>query len=96
MKARLLLTCFITALISGCAEEDRSKELIGKWLFELQLPSAVLPFNAEIMMDGDAPQFYAVNGEERIRADEFRVEKDSFFVQLPVFNTALIGTLNDN
>lgn len=78
----------------GCAEKDRTSELVGKWLFELEIPDATLPFNVEIMMDDGVAQFYAVNGEERIRADEFTVKNDSFFVQLPVFNTALIGKIS--
>jgi peroxiredoxin len=86
----------LLSLISGCAEkQDRSADLVGNWLVNMELPGAVLPFNARIVMDGDAIQFYAINGDERIRAEEFLVEKDSFFVSLPVFNTALIGKVSD-
>lgn len=83
----------LTVLVSGCSEKNQSASLVGKWLFELEVPNAVLPFHAEILLDDETPQFYAVNGEERIRAAEFRIEEDSFFVQLPVFNTALVGKL---
>jgi thiol-disulfide isomerase/thioredoxin len=95
LRARYFVFALSTLLISGCAEEDRSSDLIGKWLFELELPGAILPFNAEVMMDGDEVQFYAINGDERIRADDFQVEKDSFFVRLPVFSTALIGVITE-
>ena len=84
----------LTTFLIGCSEKDRTSELVGKWLFELEIPDATLPFNVEIMMDDGVAQFYAVNGEERIRADEFTVKNDSFFVQLPVFNTALIGKIS--
>jgi peroxiredoxin len=84
----------LLGLISGCTEQDRSADLLGNWLFNLELPGAVLPFNAQIVMDGDAVQFYAINGDEQIHAEEFLVEKDSFFVRLPVFNTALIGKVS--
>ncbi|MCB9190211.1 MAG: redoxin domain-containing protein [Flavobacteriales bacterium] len=85
----------MTWLFSGCAEKDRSAELVGKWLFSLDLGGTILPFNAEMILEEDAVQFYAINGEERIRADEFEVIKDSFFVRLPVFNTALIGKITE-
>lgn len=61
------------------------------WRVVFDLGGAELPFQAEIMDDDGKLQCYAINGEERIRADEFEVKGDSFFIRLPIFNTALIG-----
>ncbi len=61
----------------------------------MDLGGAQLPFQAEIMEDNGKLQCYTINGEERIRADEFEVRGDSVFIRLPIFNTALIGKLSN-
>lgn len=79
----------------GCSDQDVSETLIGNWLFTFNLGSQELPFDVEIKEENEKLRFYAVNGEERIRADVFDVKGDSLFIQMPIFNTALIGKLTD-
>ena len=78
----------------GCAERDTSENLVGDWLFKFKIHSQTLPFNAEIIDRDGKLLFFAINGDERIRADVFEVKGDSIFIRLPIFNTALIGKLN--
>ncbi len=94
MKARLLSFGLLILMMCGCAEKDVTENLLGDWLFQFQIHSQTLPFNAEIIEKDGKLQFFAINGDERIRADAFEVKGDSVFIQLPIFNTALIGKLN--
>lgn len=79
----------------GCSQNKLNKELVGNWLFKFQVHSENLPFNAEIVQQEGKLQFFAINGEERIRADVFEIKGDSIFIRLPIFNTALIGKFQD-
>jgi peroxiredoxin len=90
-RAWLLLSCLFVA----CAQQKTSERVVGKWLVELDLGAEKLPFNAEIIESDGKLQFFAYNGEERIRADQFELRGDSLFVRLPVFNTALIGKVTE-
>jgi len=81
-------------MLCGCAEKDAAENLVGDWLFKFKIHSQTLPFNAEIVDREGKLQFFAINGDERIRADVFEVKGDSVFIRLPIFNTALIGKLN--
>lgn len=79
--------------IVGCTSNKPPSHLKGKWRFVFKVGQEQLPFNAEIIQESNRLQFYTVNGDERIRADEFEVRGDSLFIRLPIFNTALIGKL---
>jgi thiol-disulfide isomerase/thioredoxin len=80
----------------GCTAPKVDSDVSGDWLFQFNLNPDTLPFNAKIVDEDGALRFYAINGEERIRADEFEVTEDSVFIQLPIFNTALKGRLTDS
>lgn len=85
----------LTFVWVGCSTPKVDTDVSGDWLFQFNLNPDILPFNAKIFKEDGALRFYAINGEERIRADEFEVTEDSVFIQLPIFNTALIGRLTD-
>jgi peroxiredoxin len=72
------------------------KDVSGQWLFEMNLDQQKLPFNAEVVDRGDGLEFYVVNGRERIRAEQFALVDDSVSIQLPIFNTALLGTITQD
>ncbi|MGB0917174.1 MAG: TlpA disulfide reductase family protein [Flavobacteriales bacterium] len=90
MKARFLIIA-VTMFLFGCKSEQDNSAVIGMWRVSMDLGGTSLPFHAEIMDDNGKLQCYAINGDERIRADEFLVRGDSFFIRLPIFNTELIG-----
>ena len=90
LKAKLLLLTCVT-LLFGCATEQDNSQVIGIWRVSLDLGGTNLPFHAEIVEEDGKLQCYAINGDERIRADEFVVKGDSFFIRLPIFNTELVG-----
>lgn len=95
MKARLLTVGFLVFSFFSCSEKNTTEKIVGNWLFKFKIHSQTLPFNAEIVERDGKLQFFAVNGDERIRADLFEFRDDSLFIQLPIFNTALIGKLQE-
>lgn len=96
MKAeRSWIAGLVLLFVVGCAEKQPSTALQGTWLFQFDIGEETLPFNAEIVEEDGRMQFYTINGDERIRADEFEVKGDSVQIRLPIFNTALIGRLED-
>lgn len=81
-------------MVCGCSDKSQVDQLVGNWLFQFRIHSQILPFNAEIVEEDGKLQFFAINGDERIRADVIEVKEDSVFIRLPVFNTALLGKLS--
>lgn len=92
---RTLWVGLLSLLLFGCSERPAPADLAGDWHFSLDIGDETLPFSALIIDENGRLQFYAINGEERIRADEFEVKNDSIFIRLPIFNTALKGKLVD-
>ena len=97
MKASLSKVNFLfvaIVLAFGC-NKPAPKSIQGTWRFVFDLGHSELPFEAEIVKENEVLSFYAINGEERIRADVFEYRNDSVFVQLPIFNTALVGKVQE-
>jgi len=93
-KVKLHLVFIGLILAAGCKTETDNSSIIGSWHISFDLGGTPLPVNAEILASKDGQlQFYAINGSERIRADEFIFRNDSLLIRLPIFNTALIGKL---
>ncbi|MCF8276903.1 MAG: redoxin domain-containing protein [Flavobacteriales bacterium] len=88
---RLILFSLGLILFLGCSEEKKSLPIAGTWRFTLDIGEEQVPFQAEIVDEKGKLQFYAINGKERILADQFETKNDSVFIRLPIFNTALIG-----
>lgn len=97
MKADGPIVALLGALLcTGCGELEKPVQLEGTWHFALNIGKQNIPFEAELINENGKLQFYAVNGEERIRADEFELEQDSIFIRLPIFNTSLIGKIEND
>lgn len=78
---------FVAILLSARQLGAQPKE--GVWRGELllqQKDGIVLPFNFEVVYDG-ALSVVIRNGQERIAVKETRLENDSFFFYMPVFDT---------
>ena len=92
---RTLLMFLLGAGMVSCSSEDlKESPFIGNWRMVYDLGEDELPFQTSIMIGEDGePVFYAANGDERIRAETLILNGDSIRVQLPIFNTELIGCL---
>ncbi len=94
MKANGPIVALLSILLmAGCVEPEKPVQPEGNWHFVFNIGKESIPFQAEIIDEDGQLRFYALNGKERIRADEFELEKDSIFVRLPIFNTSLVGKI---
>ena len=92
---KILSFASMVLLLAGCSNsDDKQNRFVGDWRIVYDLGDDVLPFQSSIMLsEDDDPVFYAINGDERIRAETLVIKGDSIRVQLPIFNTELIGCL---
>ena len=91
LKAEPAFLILLIGLLVGCEPSENTTKLVGPWLFVLNIGEENLPFRAEITEEHSELKFYVINGNERIRAEEFKLQRDSVYIRLPIFNTALIG-----
>jgi thiol-disulfide isomerase/thioredoxin len=91
LRANLLRLAICVFVLGGCYSGNDNSEVVGVWRVAFDLGGVELPFHAEIREEEGKLQCYTINGVERIRADEFDIKGDSFFIRLPIFNTELIG-----
>lgn len=69
----------------------------GMWRFSFQLDKEELPFQVKLEdIDNNSGKATICNGEERIEADNFRISNDSVFIELPVFESTLVGRIESD
>ncbi len=65
----------------------------GIWRFTLNLGEAELPFHMDLTSSESGWEGKIINAEERITVNEIERENDSFFIQMPIFNSIFRGKL---
>ena len=68
----------------------------GIWRAVLSLPAGELPFNFEVKNDNHQTTLYVINGDERIEVKEVRINDDSIFIKLPVFDSEIKAKWSEN
>jgi thiol-disulfide isomerase/thioredoxin len=61
-----------------------------------EIDNTELPFNFDVVYKKKKPTIIIRNGDERIIADEIKIENDSVFIKMPVFDTEFRCVLKDN
>lgn len=90
LKTRIVLGCFALAL-AGC-ESEAPAIRTGEWRVELDLNGEPLPFSWLIKQDSSGGYHAVVqNGEESLDVRELRIERDSFFLRMPLFDSEFLG-----
>ncbi|TRX54277.1 TlpA family protein disulfide reductase [Fulvivirga sp. M361] len=91
-----LLFSIIIILFSGCTTPEKTATLKpGMWRATINVQGSDLPFNFEVRHEKGL-EIYLQNGEERIQLDEVRIEKDSFYIPMHIFDADLKGTIKNN
>ncbi|MBK8846168.1 MAG: TlpA family protein disulfide reductase [Bacteroidetes bacterium] len=68
--------------------------IIGYWRAVLSLSGGnELPFIMDIHEDGDKTTIEIINAEERIKIDDYRIEGDSIFIRMPLFDSEIRAQL---
>ena len=93
---------FLTLVVTACNEPEatinKGQELkVGKWLFELQIPQATLPFEAQLSRSDSGYSLIIMNAKERIRAKQTLLQNDSIVFLMPYFHSHIhLSILNDS
>lgn len=81
------LLFIIPAIIFSCTAESKKKGVKpGIWRGILNVQGNELPVNFEVIQESDL-RVYLINAEERIELDEVRIEGDSVFIPMHIFDT---------
>ena len=84
-------------LLVACQPQSDPKLVRGAWHAQLQVMDGyVLPFTFDLTRDGEILSMTIFNAEEEITVDEIVLEKDSFFIQMPVYEGYLAGRFTDS
>lgn len=78
-------------------KDEKSMPKTGTWRMEMDLGNKkTLPFIFEWQNKGDAYEMTIINAEEKIIVNEISYQNDTFFLQLPVFDSEFVLTVKDN
>jgi thiol-disulfide isomerase/thioredoxin len=62
---------------------------LGTYRAVLQLPGGELPFGLELVQDGDATVGYLVNGQERVKLNDVKIDGSHLEIRMPGYETRL-------
>lgn len=89
---------FPLGLLMICCQIKPDPELVsGPWHAKLEVMDGYdLPITFDVIRDGKSVTLILYNAEERIRVDELIFAKDSFFIQMPIYEGYLAGRFTDS
>lgn len=102
---RIVLAALLAAAaLAGCGTRDGADSAMtdgsgaeplatGAWRGVLTLPGGELPFGLEIESEGDQVRAVLVNGNERTRVDEVKVDGNTLSMRMPGFENTLTATI---
>ena len=93
MKALIVLVTVSVIIVSCSTKKVELKT--GPWRGLISLQGQQLPFNFEINKEGEKYTANLINGEERIVLDEVAIKDDSIYMQLHIFDAALVAKIED-
>jgi thiol-disulfide isomerase/thioredoxin len=88
------LVCFFALLVLiSCDSGVRNKKLSeGKWRAEIAMQGQILPFNFEVIAQGDSQMIYLVNGKEKLPVSQVAYTQDSVKISMPFYDCEIVGT----
>ncbi len=88
----LALIGFISLTIISCSTKKVELKT-GPWRGLIALQNQQLPFNFEVIKEGEKFSANLINGEEKILLDEITLKGDSVFIPLHIFDAALVAKI---
>lgn len=87
----------LALVMAACQPQATPKLANGAWHAQLRVMDGYkLPFTFDLSRVGDSVAWTIHNAEERIAVDEIMLEKDSFFIQMPIYEGYLAGRFTDS
>jgi thiol-disulfide isomerase/thioredoxin len=93
MKALIVLVTVSVIIVSCSTKKVELKT--GPWRGLISLQGQQLPFNFEINKEGEKYTANLINGEEKIVLDEVAIKDDSIYMQLHIFDAALVAKIEE-
>jgi len=85
--------------LAGCAQRDppaaTDSGVYGEWRAVLPVPGGDLPFGLEVTREGDRDIAWLVNGPERVKVTDVRIEGERVSMGMPGFPHRIEATLQD-
>lgn len=95
MYKQLLFALFILfslVMVSSCSEIAQVNKLSeGKWRAVISMQNQELPFNFEVLNQGDSQLIYLVNGKEKLALNEIQYANDSVRIFMHIFDCEIVG-----
>jgi len=86
---------FVITLFS-CEKEPGTKVLrTGTWRGEIIAQNNKIPFNFDIFKNGEKYLINIINGDETLEIDEVKVNGDSIFFNMHIFDISIKAKIND-
>lgn len=95
----ILFAFIFTTFIIQCTQSDKSSDKKisdGLYRGELQLQDQHLPFNFEVKTVEGKQQWVLLNADERLELNEVRMEGDSVFVPLFIFDASIEAQIKND
>ncbi len=83
----------LSAALLGCAGENGPP--FGAYRAVVQVDGGDLPFGLELVRENDAVVAYLVNGPERVRATDVRLDRNTLAIQMPGYQQRIDATWRD-
>ncbi len=91
---------FFIIFISICScQTDKKADLtqkVGQWRGTILMQHNEMPFNFEIVKANNGHQVHIKNGEEVIKVEEVKVDRDSLVLVFPIFDITIKAKLDGN
>lgn len=89
-----------TVLLSACTGSQPDEKEIsltkGIWRATIDVQGNELPFNFELVEDGESYAMIVHNAEERLRIDEIVINNDSIFIPMHIFDADIKAKITEN
>jgi len=99
MTSKIFKFFTVLLIVSNTACKNEVKQTIlnsGVWRGEIAMQNNILPFNFEVSKDGENYQIHLINGKEKLNLDNIKVENDSVFFTMHIFDIDVKAKINGN
>lgn len=90
-----LLLIGLLGIVAACARNETEGPPLGMYRAVVSVEGGDLPFGLELAREDGKPVAYLINGPERVRADEVRIEGNELAIQMPGYQQSIEATYRD-
>ena len=90
-----LLAIALSGLVAACAKKEADGPPLGSYRAVVSTDGGDLPFGLELAREDGRVVAYLINGPERVRADEVRLDGNELAIQMPGYQQRIEATYRD-